>query len=78
LGNCIKEVVQKYVLKHKTRDPFKLAELLGIEVQKGTPIIMPGTPRIPPKIVMEKITQKPDRPVDCPRILGPIKFPSIC
>ena len=37
MGNCIKEVVQKYVLKHKTRDPFKLAELLGIEVQKGTP-----------------------------------------
>ncbi len=37
LGNCIKEVVQKYVIKYNTRDPFKLAKLLGIEVQLGTP-----------------------------------------
>ena len=37
MGNCVKEVVQKYVKKHKTRDPFKLAEFLGIEVQMGTP-----------------------------------------
>jgi Predicted Zn peptidase len=37
LGNCIKEVVEKYVIKYSTRDPFKLARLLGIEVQLGNP-----------------------------------------
>ena len=37
MGNCVKEVVRKYVKKYKTRDPFKLAEFLGIEVQMGTP-----------------------------------------
>ena len=37
MGNYIKETVQKYVLKYNTRNPFKLAELLGIEVQMGTP-----------------------------------------
>ena len=30
MGNCIKEVVEKYVIKYSTRDPFKLARLLGI------------------------------------------------
>lgn len=37
MGNCIKEVVQKYVIKYSTRDPFKLAKLLGIDVQLGNP-----------------------------------------
>ncbi len=37
MGNCIKEVVEKYVIKYSTRDPFKLARLLGIEVQLGNP-----------------------------------------
>lgn len=37
MGNSIKEVVEKYVIKYGTRDPFKLARLLGIEVQLGNP-----------------------------------------
>lgn len=37
MGNYIKEIVRRYTLKYNTRNPFKLAELLGIEVQMGTP-----------------------------------------
>ncbi len=37
MGNHIKEVVQRYTSKYHTRNPFKLAELLHIEVQLGTP-----------------------------------------
>lgn len=37
MGNHIKEVVRRYILKYNTRNPFKLAELLNIEVQIGTP-----------------------------------------
>lgn len=37
MGTYIKEIVQRYVSRYNTRDPFKLAELLGIEVQMGTP-----------------------------------------
>jgi hypothetical protein len=34
-------------------------------------MIMPGTPYKPPNIVIEKMTQKPLKPVDPPRIFGP-------
>ena len=44
----------------------------------GTPIIMPKIPQIPPKNVMENITQKLDNPVELPKIFGPIIFPSTC
>ena len=44
----------------------------------GTPTIIPKIPQIPPKKVMEKITQKLDKPVELPSILGPIIFPSTC
>lgn len=37
MGNYIKELVQKYVNKYNTRNPFSLASILGIEVQIGTP-----------------------------------------
>ena len=37
MGNYIKEIVRRYTLKYNTRNPFKLAELLGIEIQLGTP-----------------------------------------
>lgn len=37
MGNFIKDIVKAYVVKYNTRNPFKLAELLGIEVQFGTP-----------------------------------------
>ena len=37
MGNYIKEIVRKYTIKYDTRNPFKLAECLGIEVQLGTP-----------------------------------------
>lgn len=37
MGNYIREVVRRYILKYNTRNPFKLAELLGIEIQLGTP-----------------------------------------
>ncbi len=37
MGNYIKDIVRKYTLKYNTRNPFKLADLLGIEVQLGTP-----------------------------------------
>ena len=39
---------------------------------------MPGTPMRPLKMVMEKIIQNPERPVESPRILGPRKLPSNC
>ncbi len=37
MGNYIKEIVRKYTIKYDTRNPFKLADCLGIEVQFGTP-----------------------------------------
>lgn len=37
MGNYIKEIVRKYTLRYDTRNPFKLAECLGIEIQLGTP-----------------------------------------
>lgn len=37
MGNYIKEIVRKYTLQYDTRNPFKLAEFLNIEVQLGTP-----------------------------------------
>ena len=44
----------------------------------GTPIIMPPTPNIPPNNKMENNTQNGDNPVESPKILGPIIFPSNC
>ena len=44
----------------------------------GTPMIMPGMPKRPPPRVMAKTTQKEDRPVELPRMAGPMMFPSIC
>lgn len=32
-----KKLVEKYIKKYKTRDPFELAKLLNIEVQLGNP-----------------------------------------
>lgn len=37
MGEFIKKLVQRYVIKYNTRDPFKLAALLGIQIQIGTP-----------------------------------------
>ncbi len=37
MGNQIKDIVYYYIHKYNTRNPFKLADLLGIEVQMGTP-----------------------------------------
>ena len=37
---------------------------------------MPTTPKYAPNMVMEKITQKLDNPVDSPSILGPRILPS--
>lgn len=37
MGNYIKDIVQIYITKYNTRNPFKLAEFLGIEVQLGSP-----------------------------------------
>ena len=37
MENQIKEIVNKYIHKYNTRNPFKLADILGIEVQMGTP-----------------------------------------
>ena len=39
---------------------------------------MPTIPHRPPKRMMENMTQKPDRPVRLPRILGPMMLPSTC
>jgi hypothetical protein len=52
--------------------------LINITANTGIPRIIPGTLKNPPNKVMEKITQKPSRPVESPRILGPITLPSIC
>ena len=37
MENQIKDIVNKYIHKYNTRNPFKLADILGIEVQMGTP-----------------------------------------
>ena len=37
LGNDIKSLVNKYVRKYNTRNPFELAEKMNIEIQVGTP-----------------------------------------
>ena len=37
MGNYIKNIVRIYTTKYNTRNPFKLAEFLGIEVQLGSP-----------------------------------------
>ena len=37
MGNQIKDIVYHYIHKYNTRNPFKLAVFLGIEVQMGTP-----------------------------------------
>lgn len=37
MGDYIRSLVHKYVLRFDTRDPFKLAKFLNIEVQLGTP-----------------------------------------
>ena len=41
-------------------------------------MIIPGMPNRPPNSVIAKITQKPDRPVESPRIFGPSTLPSNC
>ncbi len=35
MGNAIKERVNRIVRKYDTRNPFEIAKLLGIEVQRG-------------------------------------------
>ena len=37
MGNSIKELVRKLVNKYGTRNPFALADAMGIEVQVGNP-----------------------------------------
>lgn len=37
MGNSIKELVRKLVNKYGTRNPFALADAMGIEVQLGNP-----------------------------------------
>lgn len=37
LGNYIKDLVHRYVIKYDTRNLVELADLLGVEVQIGTP-----------------------------------------
>ena len=44
----------------------------------GTPSSIPLNPQSPPNMVMANMTQNPERPVFCPRISGPITFPSNC
>lgn len=37
MGDFIKDLVDKIVKKYGTRNPFELAEILGVEVQIGNP-----------------------------------------
>lgn len=37
MGNYVKDIVNKYVRKYDTRNPFELAKKMNIEVQFGNP-----------------------------------------
>ena len=52
--------------------------MLYSTANNGTPTAMPAKPNTPPNSKIANMTQKLDKPVELPKILGPRILPSNC